>query len=58
MVCSGWTNPAQSLEEKIGRYGVSDNEPKAGFAAWWMVGVLMLFYILSVFDRNIIYQMV
>lgn len=37
---------------------MSDNEPKAGFAGWWMVGVLMLFYILSVFDRNIIYQLV
>jgi MFS family permease len=29
-------------------------EPRAGFAAWWMVGVLLTFYILSYCDRIII----
>ena len=29
-------------------------EPRAGFAAWWMVGVLLAFYVLSYCDRIII----
>ena len=32
-------------------------EPRAGFAAWWMVGVLLAFYILSYCDRIIVVMM-